>query len=805
MLRTFVGRGSGIILVFFLIAACAALSFFPYFEVDAGTKDLLNEDDPDLAYYNLTRADWGYDEYAILCIRKKDWFTPEAVASLTALVERLEKIPHVKSTTSLFSVPLLRNGGPILFGFPTLKSKGVNLEKAREEFLDHTQARGNLISVDEDTGMQSISILVNLDVPERMLELEPQWARAQARKDREKISELRQEYESVLAELKTRRAAMIAGLRKFLADTEPAGGWPEGEGMWLSGLPHLNISLIEHIDHDIRVFGIASFAFFTLAFLAIYRKPRWTLGPILTCVLPVVLIVGAMAFTGKKVTVITSNLPVLLFVLMLPYTVYFVERYRERRALFASETNEESTLGAASEVFVPCLFSCTTTMAGFASLLTSGINPVRTFGLMMVIGMAVGLATVFLFLPSLVKSLRPLEGTASASSGEPRGVVRAFAETVLGSPAAVVVASLLLMGAAIWGITKIEVETKFTDYFWPSSEVYQGLETVDRQIGGTTPLEVFLTSEEPGYFKTEEGLDDIAAAAGYFDDLRKDEQYWDEAGRSALGNVRSLKTLVDEIRKSPFLRNAKLDRLAKIKAAKELTTDFVNEDFTVTRVLVRFRETHPKLHRNNILAGLREHLAKQESLKKLKPRATGVFLLYANMLNSLVESQKETFLWVVLAIFAMLLVLFRSPGLALVVLVPQVLPALVCLGTMGWMGIPLDLVTVMIASIAMGVGIDSAIQYTVRYRRELEATGGDRRAAVRRAHATIGRAIWIATSVVVLGFIVLVLSAFVPTVKFGAFTALAMLMGQFASLTLLPSLFLLTGFPRSVDKKAAKS
>jgi len=179
----------------------------------------------------------------------------------------------------------------------------------------------------------------------------------------------------------------------------------------------------------------------------------------------------------------------------------------------------------------------------------------------------------------------------------------------------------------------------------------------------------------------------------------------------------------------------------------------------------------------------------------LDVRVTGVFLLYANMLNTLMRTQRETFLFVVLAVYVMLVLLFRAPVLSLLVLLTQVLPATVMLGIMGWFAIPLDLVTVMIASIALGVGIDAAIQYTFRYRAEL-AAGGDRRAALKRAHATIGRAIWIATSVIVVGFCVLMLSDFRPSIYFGLFTAIAMLMSQLAALTILPSILLLTGLPR---------
>jgi predicted RND superfamily exporter protein len=223
--------------------------------------------------------------------------------------------------------------------------------------------------------------------------------------------------------------------------------------------------------------------------------------------------------------------------------------------------------------------------------------------------------------------------------------------------------------------------------------------------------------------------------------------------------------------------------------------DLATEDFATSRVFVRMRETAPTLDRSRVLRGLRESLAAEPSLAGLDVKVTGIFLLYANMLDSLIASQRDTFLLVIGAVWTMLLLLFRSPVTATLVLLPQALPVVVVLGAMGWLGVPLDLVTVMIASIAMGVGIDSAIQYAFRFRTEL-AVDGDRRAAVRRSHASIGRAIWIATTVIVAGFAVLLLSDFRPSVWFGLFTAIAMAMSQVSALTVLPALFVWTGRPR---------
>lgn len=752
-------------------------------DVDTSTSVLLNEDDSDLAYYVSTRPFWGYDQYATFCVTRDDWITPEGVALLRELVDDLEAVPYVRAVTSILDVPLLRQtSGPLIgpSGFVRLGDEGVDLDRAREEILDHTLVRGNLIS---ETG-RDLGILAHVDIPEEMQRIDPVWSRLQGERltsaeARREIERLRPAREAASAELRRRQEAMVAGIRRL------AARWGERlpEPVRLSGTPVLGQNILEHLHHDLRVFGLACLALFVVGFLAIYRRIRFVVLPILTCLLTVTIIVGTMSWLEMKVTVTTANLPLLLFVLMLPYTVYFIERYREQRARYPEEDGATSIFEAARVVFVPCFFSCTTTVAGFAALTTSHTHPIRSFGLMMAIGMVVGLVTVFLTIPSLSRPLPAAHIDPEECRRPARGVVRLFERLALGGPGAVVLVGSLLFLVAFVGALRVSAQSKFTEYFWPHSEVYRGLEYIDTRLGGTASIEIILESDEEGFFLRAEGLDALRAAARYFDEVPE------------TGNVRSLATLVDELKKKAPGVTAMLPFLVRVPEVGDLVREYATEDHRVSRIVVRMRETARTLDRNRVLRGLREHLETDPALAGIQTRETGVFLLYANMLNSLVRSQRDTFLLVIGAVYLMLVLLFRSPVLGLLVLLPQSLPAVVVLGVMGWCSIPLDLVTVMTAVIAVGVGIDAAIQYTVRYRSEL-AVDGDRRAALRRSHGRIGRAIWIATTVIIVGFSVLLLSDFRPSVWFGLFTAVAMLMSQITALTILPSIFLLTGYPK---------
>lgn len=787
----FIRKGWWGVLLLYVALVIGAGRVLPRFNIEAGTDVLLDDSDPDLWFYYTTRPDWNYDEYIVVCFHRKDgWFTPEAVNQLGDYAQRLSKLPYAKGVTSITTVPLLRNRPFLLAVPPTLVDENgrynpkVDLAKAKKELIEHTQARGNLISANG----QDVSILVYLDIPEEIIRVEPEKMRLLGRRNdpaaKRRLDEIKPVYDKAQDELTRRRELLVAGIRALARE------WSKelDEPVRLAGLPIINVNLVEYIVWDLRVFGTAAGVMFVLALLAVYRKIRWVVLPVLSCLIPVVLVLALMVQTGGVMTVVTSNMPVLLFVLLLPYSVYFVERYRERRALDPEEDAKVTTTTAPLEIWTPCLYSCTTTMAGTFSLMTSGILPVRTFGLMMTIGMAVGLATTMLFLPSSVIPLRGLKVDGAGATSEPRGPLRRLVGLCLRAPLIVIMGSLCLLGVSIWGSTKLRVETKFIDYFWSDSEIYRGLDYIDNRMGGTTPLEVLLRSDKPGFFKTPEGLKAIAAVERFFETVPE------------TGNVRSFKSLIDEARKAgfPFKKEKYEEQLIEFvsNVAKGQVREVCNPDFTIARVLVRMKETAPTLNRNAILGRLREHIKQQPELQGLKVDPTGVFLLYANMLNSLIQSQKETFVIVIISIFVMLVILFRNPLLAIIVLLPQVLPVFVVLGVMGFAGIALDIVTVMIASVAMGVGIDSAIQYAVRYRSELSAAGGDISRAVHRSHATIGRAILIANSIVFAGFLILAASRFVPTVYFGIFTALAMLMGMFASLTTLPSTFVLLKYPR---------
>ena len=758
-----------VVVVVLLAAGALAVSQFGKLGIEFQTTTLLDQKDPELKIYeelHETRT-WSQNEFAVVCASGVDWTSEEGATLLRALVTDLEAGPEVGGTMSLLNIPLLRQNPDQKPNVLALAGAGmkyvggrapINHESARTELLDHELATGSLISKDG----RSTNVLVYLRVPEPGA---PGTVTTQARWQQ-----------------------LVDGLRTVRTQWE--GRLPER--LRLAGVPLVYTYIMERVAHDLQVFGIAAAVLFSLGLLVIYRKIRYVILPLVTSLLPVVAILGYMAIAGIPFTVITSNLPLLLFVIALPYTIYLIERYLERRHLHPQEDGGESIVRAAQSIWLPCVFSTLTTMAGFAAFTTSGIVPVKMFGILMAAGSLLSLLLVFLFLPSALQPWRPVpppspSSSAATGTGGFGRLSAGFARLALARPRTIIALSTLMLAVSIAGTFRLTAENKFTSYFWPSSDVYQGLEFIDQNLGGTSTLEIYLRSGEVGHFKSAEGIAAVAAVEQYFHAVPE------------VGSLRSLPALIREARKTfrpewfPSMQDGALLSLVQ-GMAPELFQDIMSPDGRTASLQVRFKETAPTLNRRQIIEGLEAHLAslKDSSLQGLEIETTGIFVLYANMLNSLIDSQRDTLGFVVGSIYLMLLLLFRKFRLALVVLVPQALPAVTMLGVMGWGGIPLDLVTVMIAAIALGVGVDSAIQYTMRYREE-PALDGDPRAALSRTHATVGRAIWVATSIIVLGFAVLVTSDFFPSVWFGLLTGLAMLMSQFSALLTLPSLFLWLG------------
>jgi predicted RND superfamily exporter protein len=577
----------------------------------------------------------------------------------------------------------------------------------------------------------------------------------------------------------------------------------------LGGVPMIVSDSIDFIRHDLLAFGIGVLFFLIVILAAAFRKPRWVVLPMLACAAAGVIMVGFLGLVDWPVTVVSSNFMSLLLILTLSLAIHLVVRYRELHE--ASPDAEQETLvrEMVRSKTVPCLYTAITTMVAFGSLLFSGIRPVIDFGWMMAIGIAVAFLLVFSLMPAALVFLEP--GQPHRRKDLTDRITRFFARQIRSHGTAILTTSTILTVFSIAGISFLTVENRFIDYFKKSTEIYRGMEIIDRELGGTTPLDVVIDAPALFFEQQEEIWEDPLLAEFGMDDAESGgitaTSYWFNTGRlpdvanahqfldslPETGKVLSIDTAIEMLRQVEeeiVTDNFELSVLYN-KLPGEirdiLMRPYMSEDGNQLRFAIRVFESDPSLQREALIRVIRDRLTQDFGYDESQVHLSGMLVLYNNMLQSLFRSQILTVGVVFLAILFMFAILFRNMKMAAIAIVPNVFAALLVLGLMGWLKIPLDLMTITIAAISIGIAVDDTIHYIHRFTREF-GKDHDYWAAVNRSHASIGRAMYYTTVTVTLGFSILVLSNFVPTIYFGLLTGFAMMVALLADLTLLPLL-----------------
>jgi predicted RND superfamily exporter protein len=819
----------GLTLSVLLLLTAVSAYFATDFRLDASADSLLLENDRDLRYYRGIRARYGSDDYLIVTFSPREpLFSESVLQQLKSMRDGIRAVPGVERVTTILDVPLVASPPLTLDALqsevPNLLSPGTDRALARRELTDGELYRQLLMSTDERT----TALLVQLS-------LDPEYESLLAARDRLREADLVGELDAAGAreikrlsdEILTRRESVgaaqhqtLLGIRavldQFRADAEIRAG----------GIPMIVDDMLDYILRDVIVFGAGIVVFLTLLLFLVFRRPRWVLLAMACCFSSVLLMLGLLSLLRWPLTVVSANFVALMLIFSLSLTVHLIVRYRELHWNNPSADQRWLVGTTLAEKWQPCVYTAATTMVAFASLIISGIRPVIDFGWMMVMGMVVVLAMAFSLFPA---GLCLLEAREPQRQSDLMGAITGrLASWVRDRPRTLWVVYVTLAALSLAGLTKLEVENRFIDNFKDSTEIYRGLVTIDRELGGTTPFDVVIDADpdffeqpsgpaEPGGAAAAEFGEDEFAADEFADELLVDERadeadlgatsYWYNNFRLAqvaeihryldglpeTGKVLSMHTAMETLRainegETPgtFFLSILYKRLPQ-NVKSVLIDPYMSADGNQVRFSVRVFESDPSLRRDELLERIRRDLVERFDLKPEQVHVTGMLVLYNNVLQSLYRSQILTLGFVFLAILVMFLFLFRAPLLALLAMVPNLLAAAAVLGFMGWLGVPLDIMTITIAAIVVGIGVDDSIHYVHRFRHEF-AKDGDYLGAVGRAHGSIGRAMFYTSVIVTAGFAVLVLSNFIPTIYFGLFTGFAMIFAMIANLTLLPLL-----------------
>ncbi|MCW8888852.1 MAG: MMPL family transporter, partial [Gammaproteobacteria bacterium] len=571
---------------------------------------------------------------------------------------------------------------------------------------------------------------------------------------------------------------------------------------------------IEFVGNDLAVFGFGVFAFLVVILTIIFRRPRWIIFSMITCLVAGLLMMGVLGLLDWPVTVVSSNFVSLMLILTLSLMVHLIVRYRELHNEHPEAEQNELVLETVKSKVIPSLYTSLTTMVAFASLLVSGIRPVIDFGWMMVIGITISLVVAFTLFPAALMLLKAEKPVIDHDFTEKITQLFARANERYGRQIIYIFATLAFL--SVWGFSQLTVENRFIDYYKKSTEIYQGMELIDRKLGGTTPLDVVIDAPASFFEVADVPVEDPSIIDDIMDIFSSDEEeeagitgtsYWfnsntlsrigeihdyldglPETGKvlSITTTIRMLKSIDEEILTDNLSLSILYKRLPEeIKSA--LITPYMSEDGNQLRFSIRVFESDVSLNRKELLAKIQDDLVNKLGLQKEQVHLSGMVVLYNNMLQSLFSSQIQTIGVVFVAIMLMFAVLFTNIRLAIIAIIPNMIAAGSVLGLMGWLSIPLDMMTITIAAICIGIGVDDTIHYVHRIREE-HAKDGDYWGAARRSHNSIGRAMYYTSLTITLGFSILAFSNFIPTIYFGLLTGFSMLMALVANMTLLPVL-----------------
>jgi len=806
-----------LLLVLFLAVAFLGTQAFKM-EVDASAETLLLENDKDLRFTRLISERFHSPDILVIAYtpKKEGLLAPKTLEEIKTLSVALSRLPQVTSVTSVLNVPLMQSPAKplkeMLEKIPTLESPDVNKTMAKYEFLGSPIYRRNLVSQD----FKTTALLINLKSDEKYREL---LHRRDALREKEQDGTITDEEVTVLEEtlLKFKRHRDI---QRILAhDTiedirSIMDAHREHATLFLGGVSMISDDMVSFVKNDLKTYGGIVLFLLILVLWTIFRAIHWVLIPLLILTVSIIATIGVLGIFGWEVTVISSNFISLQLIITMSIIIHLIVRYRELAAEHPVMSQHDLVLHTVTSMAKPTFFAVVTTIAGFASLIFSDILPVINLGYMMSLGISISFLLTYLIFPAIVVLMpRTDVGLKNVKAGSP---TRVFAVITERYGNLFLVSTMLIIVLSLWGASRLVVENSFISYFKPSTEIYQGMAVIDKKLGGTTPLDVIIDfPPEPTLLIEEAASEDDAFSE--FDDFEEElsasqneAQYWFTAermqtvrkvheyleGLPEVGKVLSLGTML-ELGRS-FNDDRCLDNFQLALLYNELPEEFrkiildpyISIENNQTRFSLRIIDSNEALRRDALLQQIKRELVEKVGIKEENIHLSNVMVLYNNMLQSLFGSQIMTLGIMVLLLTGMFYLLFRSLRVSLIAMAANLMPISVLFGFMGWYGIPLDMMTITIAAISIGIAVDNTIHYLYRYRIEF-AKDGDYVAAMYRSHESIGYAMVYTSAAIMLGFFVLVLSAFIPTIYFGLLTVLTMLMAVVADLLLLPKLILM--------------
>ena len=772
------------ILSILFICLLTSLYFSKDFRLDASSETLLLDGDPDLQYLNEINERYNSKEFLVLTYSPKEsMISNSSINNLLSLKYKIQSLEWVHNVITVLDVPLLNSSDETLNeklrNFSTLKSEGIDKESGFSEILNSPVFKNFVISEDGKTS----GIIVYIKEEKKLndkndIKKLQNYKDSKNKKNRENIKEIR----DIIKE------------------------YSKNSKIYLGGIPMIADDMMSFIKNDIIIFGVGVLFFILATLWFIFKKIIWIIVPLSSCLFAVFIMIGVLGFLGWKVTVISSNFIALMLILTMAMNIHISTRFLQLKKEFPNLNKSKIIELTTSKMFLPILYTVLTTICAFLSLIFSGIKPVIDFGWMMTVGLITSILTTFTLLPCLL-SLYPEKNLFEIHQNTKSKITNFLENFTIKNINIIFASSILLILISIFGISKLKVENSFINYFNKNTEIYKGMKLIDEKLGGTTPLDIILKfpkeisetelnneddwgdedDDDTKYWFTKDKIDKIRKVHNYVESLEHVGKVLSFSSvlkvAEGLNNNRPLGSLEMGILYTKLPENIK----------NEIVTPYISITESEARINLRLKDSNKNLRRNDFINQIENDLKNKLNLKPEEFKLAGVLIIFNNLLQSLFKSQILTLGFVMLGIFFMFLVLFRNIKLSIIGVVPNFIAAFLILGIIGIFEIPLDMMTITIAAITIGIAVDNSIHYIYRFKEELLKLN-DYNKTLKVCHSTVGVAILNTSITIVFGFSILVLSNFIPTIYFGIFTGLAMIFAMILVLTLLPS-FLLTFKP----------
>ena len=800
---------SKLTLIFLLILLSFSLYHSKNFNLDASSDALLLEGDPDLKYLREVNQTYGTKDFLVLTYTPVSSFAEkETILNLQLLKSKIEKLTWVDSVITVIDVPLLKSTDENLMerlkNYKTLAYPEIDRKRGFDEIVNSPIYKDYVISKDGKTS----GIVIYLKKDERLAEyikikdkyFDQSLEIGLSKEEKDNYKEFIKEYENYKNLYNVRNRQNINEIRDVI------NRYGDNAKIHLGGIPMIANDMMTYIKSDILVFGIGVFIFIIATLWFIFKNIKWVMIPLLGCATSVIIMIGLLGLIGWKVTVISSNFIALMLILNMAMNIHLTVRFLQLKKEFPSLEKNAAVFEASKKMMLPIIYTVLTTICAFLSLIFSGIKPIIDFGWMMTLGLIVSFIVTFLLLPSLL-SLFSSENEINIKDTEKSIITSALSSFTKENKILIFGSTIIIILFSIVGILKLEVENSFINYFDKDTEIYKGMKKIDDELGGTTPLNIILKfpikqseniKENDEFDEWEEDSDATEDKAKYWftrdkmNKIIKVHDYLDSLPE--IGKVLSFGSI---LRVAEDLNNKKLQSLeiavlySKIPDTikNEIVVPYISVEKDEARISVRIKDSLENLRRNDLINKINNELNTKLGFEKDEYKLSGVLILFNNLLQSLFKSQILTLGIVMIGIFAMFFILFRNIVLSCIGVVPNFIAAFFILGIIGLLEIPLDMMTITIAAITIGIAVDNSIHYIYRFKEEYSKIK-DYKKTLTICHSSVGVAILNTSITIVFGFSILVLSKFIPTIYFGIFTGLAMLLAMISVLTLLPSLML---------------